>query len=217
MSKWTQSDTDKMLDLFFSGMSTVEVAERLRASVQNVRMRLKPFLFNIDDRAKNYQSNFRVSRKSKSLSFTEKKVIETYQQNNIPLKYLVKLLQRPLSEIDPDDIGKAKAKVMKDVATGTDLVLAHRYLYHCTHTSIISDQAYDDLKAEEMEYGGGHGLLSQKASDLAIDYPPHIRSLAYYLQFKKWLDDKCPKDMEKQLPYALMMEYKSKKEKVMEP
>lgn len=73
---------------------------------------------------------------------------------------------------------------MKEVAPTCDILLAHRYLFHCAKTPIISDRTYDDAKHEEIEFGAGGPFLNKPASDKVIDYPPHIRSLAYYLLYK---------------------------------
>jgi len=73
---------------------------------------------------------------------------------------------------------------MKEVAPTCDILLAHRYLYWCAKSPIISDKAYDDAKAEEIEYGGAGDLLKHPAFKKVCDYPDHIRSLALYMLFK---------------------------------
>ncbi len=73
---------------------------------------------------------------------------------------------------------------LKDLISDVDILLAHRYLYWCAKRPIISDRAYDVLKRELMEYGGGYKKLTRPASDRATGYRAHIRSLAFYLLYK---------------------------------
>lgn len=84
----------------------------------------------------------------------------------------------------PDYTDNAKVNRMKEVAPLVDQVLAHRYLFYCSKKPIISNEAYDDAKEEAMEFGGGFDILSEPASDRPVDYPAHIRSLAFYLLYK---------------------------------
>lgn len=81
----------------------------------------------------------------------------------------------------------------------TDMLLAHRYLYHCAKRPVISNQEYKDAKRECMEYGGGYDVLTQPASDKPIDYPVHVRYLAIYMLFK--FETSKPKPDMRGLPY----------------
>lgn len=74
----------------------------------------------------------------------------------------------------------------KEWTEAEDILMAHRYLYYITNTSIISDQAYDDMEYEFLEYGSvpKNSPCRKPGSENQKDYPEHIRGLAMYFVFK---------------------------------
>ena len=80
----------------------------------------------------------------------------------------------------------------KHLAPTLDLLVALRYVFYNYKIQIISDKSWDDMKFEEIEYGGGGPILKEYENPRLIK--PWIKSLGLYLcdKFKaegkaKWL------------------------------
>ncbi len=174
---WKKSQTDKMLDLYLAGAHPIRIAQELGRNPKAVKRRLEQFTYNEKDRAVRYEPFRRVSRKGKKLTQNERVMIQSFQERKLPMAALARVLMRDLHEIDPDTKGQRKVANDRQIAPTLDLVLAHRYIYHIWKTPIISDKTYDDLKAEEIEYGTGAKALAGSPRDC----PRHIKSLALYL------------------------------------
>lgn len=182
---WKKSETDKMLDLYLAGCPPTRIAQVLGRNPKAVKRRLEQFGNNERDYAIRYEPFRRISRKGKRMTQNELSWLHYYRERQIPLRYLAKVLQREVREFGLDQEDLSHKVDMKRVATGVDLVLAYRYLYYVQGISILSDQAYDDIEKEEMEFGAGGEILKEKVgSDRVEDYPPHIRALGLYLAFK---------------------------------
>lgn len=140
----------------------------------------------------------RVSRQGMRFTENENRLIQRHQEKGISTEDTARMLMRKPNEVLPDYKGQISIERMKQVAPRVDVLLACRYLYWCTKKKVISDQAYDEAKAEEIEFGGGSDMLTRSASNKVVDYPPHIRSLAFYMLYKemvrtgKWEPDVLP-------------------------
>ena len=103
----------------------------------------------------------------------------THKGKGMPIEVTARLLMRDVSEINDDWKKVAQIKASKVFAPTLDFILALRYVYHVYHQSIVSDKTYDDLVAEEIEFGGGEKVLKDMKEPQ--DCPPRIKSLAFYL------------------------------------
>jgi hypothetical protein len=86
-----------------------------------------------------------------------------------------------------DSEGKAKLEHnwLKQVAPTLDMLIAHHYLYWQAKQPIISNKEYDDLREEEIEYGCGRLAVEALSKFREVQhYPPYIRYLAFYMQFR---------------------------------
>lgn len=191
---WMKSETDKMLDLYFGGAHPARIAVLLKRNAKAVTRRIEEFTYNERDRVLRYEPRQRISRKGKRITENEQLIVKAHSERNIAPKETAKVLQRDVSEITDNTKEKADAIQIRQricQGIGVDLLLAYRYQYYVAKNPIVSDKTYDDLKAEEMEFGTGAQILSQPASDRVIDYAPEIRSLAYYLWIR--LPDRSPR------------------------
>jgi hypothetical protein len=64
-----------------------------------------------------------------------------------------------------------------------DLLVAHHYLFYVARRPIISWPNFQEAKKQEPEYGSWYKTLPSRERAVC-DYPPHIRSLAYYMLYK---------------------------------
>lgn len=196
---WTPEETDKLLNRALPGKSLTELARLHNRNPKSIRRHWDEILYNERGKgASDYKPVRRIWRGGMRITPMEQKIIDRHLRDGVPLEITARILQRKPKEIRPDYEGEYKLKRLKDVALTADIVQALRYLYHCSGISVVSDQAYDDAKAEEIEYGGAGDILLQPASKRVVDYPAHIRSLAYYMHFKfmektgQWKTDQLP-------------------------
>ncbi len=181
---WMKSHTDKMLDMYFAGAHPQRIAAALGRNPKAVKRRLEKFAYNECDRAVKYEPFRRLSRRGMRLTENEKRMIQTFRTKGFPMSALATVLCRELKEIHSDLSGQVSRERFKEVAPRIDLLLAHRYLYWVAKNPVVTDSFYDEMKKEEMEFGGGADVLSLPASDRVVDYPAHIRSLALYVEYK---------------------------------
>lgn len=181
---WTRKELDKLLDYYFSGMPPDRIAVELKRNPKAVNRRLEQFTYNERDWATRYSPLQRISRKGKKLTQNENVLIRAHRKRGIPIAATAKLLQRPVPDFHTDTPGRARFQECRQFGPGVDLLLAYRYLYYCKGISVVSDYAYDELEAEEKEFGANSKVLDTVGSDCADDYPPHIRALGMYLAFK---------------------------------
>jgi len=181
---WTKQKTDLFMDLVLEGYPPTRISEQLKVPVPEVKAHYKRAFFPKEPYA---PASIRKSRAGKQLTKLEKEIIRLHHEIGIPVAFTARILARNPGDIVPDYDGKITFDVMKNFSPATDQLIAHHYLYHVSKTPVISDQAYDDAKAEEIEFGGGGGwlkILSESRRE-AVSYPPHIRSLAFYMLYKK--------------------------------
>lgn len=185
---WKRKEVDLLLELYLVGTEMVRIAATLQRNRKAIVRKLQEYIYNERDRVTNYQPIHRTSRTGKRITPNEQQIIKECRKKRVPWEKIALLLCRKVTDIDADNrkvIEPHLIASMKQAATGVDLVLAYRYLYYVHARPIVSDYAYDQIEKEEIEYGGGKGVLDKfVGSDRAEDYPPHIRALALYLAFK---------------------------------
>lgn len=188
---WMKSDTDKMLDLYFGGATPAHIAIQLNRNVNAITVRLGKFTYNVENKADTYEPLRRNSRRGKRITQNEQVVIKGHQMHNVSPAVTARVLQREVKEFHtaPGVEERTEVRIASKLPSVdgfmVDLVLAHQYLFYCAKAPVISESDFESLRAEEKEYGKGSQALSKPPSDKATDYPPHVRSLAYYLQVKK--------------------------------
>lgn len=177
---WMKSDTDKMLDLYFAGeASPKRIAQQMGRNPKAINRQLELFRYNEKDRAVRYQPLRRISRKGKRFTENEMELIRTHQERNVPPSATACVLARDVSEVDGSP---ARDKVLvsgQKMIPTIDLIYAYRYLWKRMNRKLISDKTYDEMVAEEVEYGGGGPAFAAMKKD--EDFPGRIRSLANYL------------------------------------
>lgn len=192
---WSDRDTDRFMDMVLSGNDAYDIARAVGKSPSEVRSHFQEAFYPID-----YEPSMpRIWRGGKKMTELEKRLIRKHLKRKTPVKIIARILQRKPDEILPDLKGEAKSHSMRTVAKDADVLAAHHYLFHQSKRPIISDQAYDSLKAAELEFGNGAELLKMiSEAKGVVDYPPHIRSLANYMLYKfmeetgEWNNDKLP-------------------------
>lgn len=211
---WMKSETDRMLDLYFKGTHPDRIAVVLKRNPKAVKRRLEQFTYNEDGRAVRYEMFERDSRRGMRLTENEKLIIKAHVERNVPLEATASLLCRKVEEIRGESTvpstmpvakeGKEEHIWLKKVAPTLDLLIAHHYLFWQAKQPIISNQDYDDLKQEEIEYGCGKAAVEAVSKFRQVcDYPPYIRYLAFYMQFRfcvasgKWDLPKLPYELHK--------------------
>jgi hypothetical protein len=125
----------------------------------------------------------RKDRRGKPITENERRVIQWTGEYGIPASAVARFLQRDVSELGSGP--SPRFRRMREASFGVDLIFAYRFLYYVKGISILSDKAYDELERKEIKTGDGGDLLETSVgSDVADDYPPHVRALASYLIFK---------------------------------
>lgn len=180
---WLLKDNDLFMDAVLDGKDPEEIACMFNRSVKEVGRHFHQVFYP----SKPYHPwGRRKSRTGMKLTQLELKIIHKHNEAGIPVAHTARMLARKPIEINPDYYGRITFRQMKCLAPVADQLLAHHYLYYVSKSPIISDQAYDEAKEEEIEYGGGGPLLRAIAeTDKQVcNYPPHIRSLANYMHYK---------------------------------
>jgi hypothetical protein len=182
-NKWTWKERDQFMDLVLDGRTSGAIAEELGRDEAFIKAQFRPTFYPAEPYIAYGRRKSRVGMKMTQL---ELQIVQKHHEMGYPTAHTAKMLARTPNEICPDYYGKITFNQMRCLAPVSDQVLAHHYLYHANKTPIITDQAYDDAKAEEIEFGGGGPLLHAlaKTNGKVTDYPPHIRSLAFYMLYK---------------------------------
>lgn len=182
---WTALDTDKMLDEFFAGGSPARLAQVLQRNPKAIKRQLEQFFYNELDKTVKYQPTKRYSRKGKRWTPNEVLFRKQCAKRGVPAENVAKVLCRAPNECGgllydlEGEAERSKIDKGRQIAPTMDLIWAYHYLFHRTGKRAISDQAYDDLVKEEIEFGGGSTVFKLiKEQD---DYPGRIRCLAHYL------------------------------------
>jgi len=181
---WTPEENDRFIELYLAGTPPDRISILLERNPKSIKRRLEQYTYNERGITERYDPVRRTSRKGKRFTENEMVLRKAWKKNNVPGKAQATFLMREPSELGVEGEEMPKLVDMKKVGTGVDLVLAYRYLYYVKGISILSDQAYDSIEKEELEFGANSQILKIPGSDRSEDYPPHIRALALYLAFK---------------------------------
>jgi hypothetical protein len=180
--KWTLQERDAFMDLVLDGQTSGAIAEELGRDEAFIKAQFRPTFYPAKPYVPWGRRKTRVGMKTTQL---ELQIIKKHHELGYPVAHTAKMLARTPKEICPDFYGKITFNQMRCLAPVSDMVLAHHYLFHVSKSPIITDQAYDEAKEEEIELGGGGPMLRALAdAKTAVDYPPHIRSLAFYMLYK---------------------------------
>jgi len=190
-AKWKKWQTRKLLDLYCFGEHPTKIAYIIKRTPESVRTRIKEFSRNLHGRAERYvPSPKRISRKGKRLTENEFLMIRSFRKRGLNVKWLANVLARDPSDFRGAGVTKSSDPIpdVRSFAPTLDIIWAFRYAYfvwgkdYPELKKLITDEQYDDLVKEEIEYGGGEAAFEHiKSSKIA---PSYIRSLALYLAEK---------------------------------
>jgi len=169
-----------MLDLYFSGTPPDRIAIELKRNPKAIKRRIEQFVSNERDRAVLYVPFKRMVRTSLRLTQNETLLIAAHVRNGVPSKATAHVLQRVVSEVNPDWKRKAEVKTAKTFASSLDLFLACRYAKLKWQEDLVNPDTYAAMEHEEREYGGGGPVLDYKQK--VNDMPERIVYLALYLR-----------------------------------
>lgn len=178
---WRKSETDRMLDLYFAGTPPDRIAIELKRDPHAVKVRLSKFIYNDRDFVERYEPRQRISRKGKRLTENENQVIAQHRKRDLPPSWTARLLARSKEDWlggPGAEVAEAKGRVAS-IAPMLDLIWAHRYIFFVYKKRVITDEVYDALVAEEVEFGGGKKAFAKLKEHRG--WPNHIKSLALYL------------------------------------
>lgn len=211
----TRRQRDRILDLYFKGRKIRRIAKIIGIELTDAQLCLKLHRTN-PGVVEEYKPVRRTARKGLPVTENEWKFFHSHKKRGIPLEETAALLCRSfrdfLTPIGTTKIdGQLKFNFMKSAAPTLDQLLAHKYLYYHANCPVISDKEYDSAKAEEIEFGCGRETLAEaKHWRQVCDIPPHIRSLAYYIQYK-FLEAQGLREKGRTLPYDHMLHLQKKK------
>lgn len=186
---WKRSEVDKALDEYFAGAHPKELGIKYKKAPKAFR---NSILYKLREnykkkgkedkpgRAERYEPFRRVSRKGMRFTPNEQDIIQRHRELKVDPKVTARILMRDVEEFSPDTEGQNQVNGVKQIVPTLDLVLAYRYSYHVYDKKLISDKTYDDLKAEEIEFGTGSEELGRRPKDC----PHYIKTLALYLTEK---------------------------------
>ena len=179
---WMKREVDRLLDWYLEGADLGRIAARLSRNRKAVVRKLQEYIYNERDRVINYDPRCRQSRRGRRITPNEKQIIAECRKKGVEWKHIARVLMREVKEISLEtDVQKAKARTLTCVAPSLDFVLACRYAFHIYKEALISDETYDDLKQEEIEYGGAAGAFAGDPHDC----PTRIKTLTIYLSERK--------------------------------
>lgn len=179
-------ELDRYLDLVLLGKTPEQVAAKLGWSVGKVKAFFRPAFYPDapGTRAPYLVTGKRINRSGRKMTQIELKIVDHHAKAGVPPAHTATILQRKPSEICPDYHGRIKFHHLRCLAPVTDLLLANHYLWHVDGRQIIEDKEYDAALAEEGEPFEDAVKKIRADGGRLGDYPPHIRSLAYYLLYK---------------------------------
>jgi len=195
---WTRKLTDRLLDKHFAGTPPGRIAQDLDRTPKAVRRQLEMFTRDEQDRASKYEPLDREDRKGRRFTENDNLIILAYRKLGLPVSVAAKVLQRDTDELRTQsralykklDVQKEVVKAKSTVRSSTmqlapqlDFIWALRYIYFVYKASHVSDEVYDAIVQEEIEYGGGESAFEQIKHHTG--WPIYIRSLAGYLVDKK--------------------------------
>lgn len=180
---WMKSETDRMLDLYLDGAHPKNIAVQLRRNPKAVERRLEMLIGNERDKAATYEPRRRVSRAGKRFTENETLLIAAHKRKGVAVQATAKVLGRPVSDLAGEDKGKALVKQTRVFVPSLDLIMALRYAFHVypEKPRLVTDKGYDDLVAEEVEFGGGAAAIERMRAEDVKRSPRRIKTLAVYL------------------------------------
>ena len=168
-----------MLDLYFSGTPPDRIAIELKRNPKAIKRRIEQFVSNERGRAVLYVPFKRMVRTSLRLTQNETLLIAAHVRNGVPSKATAHVLQRVVSEVNPDWKRKAEVKTAKTFASSLDLFLACRYAKLKWQEDLVNPDTYAAMEEEEVEYGGAKSTLAHHQKPETM--PERIQYLALYL------------------------------------
>lgn len=187
---WKRSEKDRLLNMWCAGEASIaRISLRLDRTPESIRTKIKEFQENLHNRAVNYRPKKRNWRGGMKFTENEELMLKSFVKRGLPLDALAKVLQRPLSELQPNKRTRVlgDVKEMRKLVPSLDVIWACRYAYFvwCKdgRKPLITDKEYDDLVMEEIEYGGGEKEFEKIKQHQG--WPDGIKSLALYLAWKK--------------------------------
>lgn len=192
---WKKGERDRLLDIYLAGgngASPGALAREFNRNKKSIERRLEDYTYNYEHRAEDYEPVQRISRIGKRFTENEQLIIRSHRKKGVAVEHTARLLARSVRELTVGDTkaGAAKVKQDKVFAPTLDLILALRYAFFVYQRKLVPDSVYDDLVAEEKEYGGGAPAL-QSLGDPKV-CPRRIKTLALYLTEKA--DDEKEKE-----------------------
>lgn len=201
--EWKQKDKDRMLNLIFAGQTFIALSQKMKRTENSIKRQFDVLKDNEAFAAEKYQPGPTRKSRAKKARYqpAERIIINRHTALNIPIAVTAKILQRPNKKVakqakeqaKEEDRQRAKLEAqlkispMKAVAVSLDQIVAHCYLRRFANLKILSDKEYAVAVDEEIEFGGAkakEAILSAERCPHVCDIPPHIRDLAYYLQYK---------------------------------
>jgi hypothetical protein len=180
---WKKSERDAMLDAYFAGGNGAHpnvIARKLGRNSKAVKRRIEEYTYNEDDRVAHYEPFRRVSRKGQRWTQNELTLLKANRAKGVEAKHTARLLCRDVNELTlKKEAQVGKTKSLLSLAPTLDLIWAYRYVHVVYKQQLISDEVYDGLVQEEIEYGGGAAEF--EAIKHHQGWPERIRSLGLYL------------------------------------
>jgi len=183
---WNQKDLDWFFDTYLAagpGATPNQMAQKLGRNPKALKRLKEQFTNNERDRVGQYVPGQRISRKGKKFTQNEITIWKAHVAKGVPAKETARLFCRDVQELSGkarDEVSAAKART--PFAPTLDMIWACRYIYFVWKKPILSDEAYDDLVKEEVDYGGGATAFMKIKNHRG--WPKHIISLALYLAEK---------------------------------
>ena len=188
---WKKSERDAMLDAYFAGGNGAHpnvIARKLGRNPKAIKRRLEEYTYNEDDRVVRYEPFRRASRMGLRWTQNELALLKANTAKGVAAVHTARLLCRAVNELTLDkEVGAAKQRALNVLAPTMDLIWAYRYVHFVYRTQIITNEEYDALVQEEIEYGGGADAFEKIKGYKG--WPDRIKSLAHYLLDKR-KDDK---------------------------
>ena len=190
-SPWNSREIDRLLDTYLAGASPAQMALKMQRTPKAIARLLEKFSYNERDTVVRYEPVHRLNRQGNRWTTNERKLVRDLAARGVGALHIARVLARSAKELGGDDDKLKDRKVEslhKELASNlklpvsSDILQAHQYLYHCAKEPVISDAAYDALKAEEFEYGAWD--MNMPARKKVVEYPPHIRDFAFYISHK---------------------------------
>lgn len=183
---WKKSERDWVLDTYLAageGATPKQMAQKLGRNPKALVRLVQQFCYNEQDRVIHYEPFRRLSRKGKKFTQNELSLWRALADKQVPPAAIAKVLQRDVNELTHQKESTiAQQKSATPFAPTLDLIWAFRCA-HALGTPLISDDTYDDLVKEEIEFGGGGPRFARLKA--FVGWPPHVRALVAYLTEKQ--------------------------------